>query len=152
MASSAGVDVQRGVGAIVHVVPAVEFPIVVLQTATVHAVANVAGDADGAFILPGLVNDPRAEGNELREVAAVQDKLVDLLAADGGTQFGGTGLDLSDTFTSHHDFFGDGPDGESHVDAIFLADVQNNLGSRELLKAFCGNAEVVSIAGQPGTT
>src|ERR1700739_1489556 len=46
-----GVPVQRGVGAVVHVVAAIQFPVVVLGAAAVHAVGHVAVNAYGAFIL-----------------------------------------------------------------------------------------------------
>src|ERR1035438_252804 len=51
-----GIDVQRGIAAIVHVVPAVEFPVVVLGAAAVHAKRDVAIDPDGAFVLVGLAH------------------------------------------------------------------------------------------------
>ena len=47
----AGIDVQGGVGAVVHVVPAVEFPVVVLDAAAIHAVADVAVNTNVTFIV-----------------------------------------------------------------------------------------------------
>src|SRR5882762_4384269 len=51
----AWIHVQRGVATVVHVVAAVQFPIVVFDAAAVHAVADVAVDAYGSLILSGLV-------------------------------------------------------------------------------------------------
>ncbi len=54
-----GIDVQRAIGAVVHVVAAVQFPVVVFGPATVHAVGNVAVHTDLAFIRTGLIHDTR---------------------------------------------------------------------------------------------
>ena len=68
----AGIDVQRGVAAVVHVVAAIEFPVVVLGAAAVDAVGDVAVDADLAFILAGLIVDAGHQSYELSEVAAIE--------------------------------------------------------------------------------
>src|SRR5215467_8121180 len=65
----AGINVKGGVRTVVHVVAAVEFPVVVFGAAAVEAVRNVAIDADGAFVLAGLVADTGNDGGELSEVA-----------------------------------------------------------------------------------
>jgi len=59
MASMLG-NVQRVVAAVVHVVAAVHFPVVVFVAATIDAVHHVAVDTDGAFV-PGLIGYLRRE-------------------------------------------------------------------------------------------
>src|SRR6266571_4185431 len=97
-----GVNVQRSIAAVVHVIATIEFPVVVLRAATVHAVSNVAIDADGAFVLAGLVYDARREINELSEIATVQNQLIDLLAGDGAGEIRRSGFHLSDTLAGDH--------------------------------------------------
>ncbi len=78
-----GVDVERGVAAIVHIVAAVELPVVVLRAAAIHAVQHVAVHADFGVVLSRLTDHARGEVDELREVAAIEDKLANLFACDG---------------------------------------------------------------------
>ena len=65
------IDVQRGVAAVIHVVAAVELPVVVLVAPTVHAVGNVSVYADLAVIVASLIDYAGAESDKLREVATV---------------------------------------------------------------------------------
>src|SRR4029077_16332966 len=51
----AGVDVHAGVGAVVEVVAAVQFPVVVFRATAVDAVGHVPVHTDLGFVLPGLV-------------------------------------------------------------------------------------------------
>jgi len=57
-----GIDVEGGVTAVIHVVAAVELPVVVLGAAAVHAVGDVAGHADQTFIGAGLADHRRWRG------------------------------------------------------------------------------------------
>ena len=52
----AGIHVQRGVAAVIHVVAAVDLPVVVLGSAAIHAVGNIAVHPDRPLILPGLAH------------------------------------------------------------------------------------------------
>ncbi len=51
------IDIQRIVATVIHVVAAVDFPIVVLGAAAIDAVQRVADDADRAFVLSRLIYD-----------------------------------------------------------------------------------------------
>ena len=51
-----GVDVEGGVAAVIHVVAAVELPVVVLRAAAIHAVGDVAVHADFGVVLTGLAH------------------------------------------------------------------------------------------------
>ena len=77
------INVQRCVAAVIHVVAAVELPVVVFGAAAVNAVLHVAVDADRAFILVRLAHNAGCQRHELREVASVQLELGDLLARYG---------------------------------------------------------------------
>src|SRR5437762_1225776 len=52
-----GIDVQCRIGAVVHVVAAIEFPVVVLGAATVNAERNVSINPDSPFVGTSLVHD-----------------------------------------------------------------------------------------------
>jgi hypothetical protein len=78
-----GVDVERGVAAVVHDACPVELPVVVLWAATVQAIFNAASDTGLTLILASLADDAGGERDELTKVATIQDYLCDLLACDG---------------------------------------------------------------------
>ena len=145
-----GVDVEGLVAAIVHVVAAVELPVVVLVAAAVDAEGDVASNADGSFIFAGLVGDARGEGDELAEVAAIEFELIDLFAGDGGADFRGLSVYLGDVFAVDDHFLGDGADSEGDVNAGLLRNVENDLLDEEFLKAGGGDGEIVGAAGKAG--
>ena len=60
----AGIDVQRTVAAVIHVVAAIEFPVVVLDAATIHRERDTAVDTDCSFFLAGLVAHAGNQGNQ----------------------------------------------------------------------------------------
>src|SRR4029077_20294667 len=91
----AGVDVHAGVGAVVEVVAAVQFPVVVFRATAVDAVGHVPVHTDLGFVLPGLVGHSWSERDQLGELAAIQFQLTDLLPGDDTGNVGGLGLDLS---------------------------------------------------------
>ncbi len=118
-----GINVEGGVAAVIHVVATVEFPVVVLGAAAVHAVGDVAVNTHLAVIVAGLINDTGTESDKLGEVAAVEHEFIYLLAGDRAAQVGRAGFDLCDALTGYDDLFGDSADGEGHIDAILIADV-----------------------------
>ena len=145
-----GVNVQRGVGAIVHVVATVELPVVVFGTPAVHAVGDVAIDADLAFIGACLVDNPRSQSDELGEITAVQHELIDLLASHGRSEGGGLGFHLSDAFAGYFHYFSNGAHGQLHVNADLLGNIQHDFAGRVFLEAFCGYDEVIGATWQTG--
>ena len=78
-----GIDVECGIAAIVHVVAAVQLPVVVLGASAVHAVSHVAVHTDFGVVLSRLTDHARGEVDELREVAAIEDKLANLFSGNG---------------------------------------------------------------------
>src|SRR5947209_11305540 len=56
-----GIYVQRGVAAVVHVVAAIEFPVVVFGATAVHGVRDVAINSDLGIVLAGLAYDTWSE-------------------------------------------------------------------------------------------
>ena len=97
---------------------------------------HVALDADGAFVLAGLIDDARRKGDQLGEIAAVEFEFLNLLAGDGAADFGGLRVHLGDVFTGDDHFFGDGADREGDVHAGFLGYFQNDIPGFEFLKTF----------------
>ena len=81
-----GINVQRRVGPIVHVVAAVQFPVVVRCAAAVHAVLHVAVHPDLGIVLTGLAHDAGSQIDQLREIATVEYEVIDLFASDGACQ------------------------------------------------------------------
>ncbi len=76
------IGVERAVAAVIHVVAAVELPVVVLGASAIDAESDVAVNANRTFVLARLIANTWNEGDELREITAIQDKLVDLLVSD----------------------------------------------------------------------
>ena len=72
------IDVQRRIAAVIHIVAAIQLPVVVLSSAPIHAKPDVAVDADLTLIRTGLIDHTRRQRNELREVAAVELELIHL--------------------------------------------------------------------------
>ncbi len=144
------INVERRVGAVVHVVAAVEFPVVVLGAAAVHGVGDVAVNADFCVVLSGLADNARREIDELREVAAVEDEVVDLFAGDGAGQVRRSCFDLSNAFAGDDNFFSDGADVQGDVDAGLFTDGENDFLGGEFLESFCGDGHVVRIARETG--
>ena len=99
----AGIDVQRAVAAVIHVVAAIEFPVVVLGAAAIDAEGHAAVDADRAFVLTGLIADARDQGDQLGKVAPVQLQLGDLFSANRTGKIRRLRLHLGDvrTFYRH---------------------------------------------------
>ena len=146
------IDVDAVVGTVVHVVAAIDFPVVVLATAAVDAVHGVAGDADGAFVLSGLADDAGSEGDELREVAAVEFEFLNLLGGDGAAELGGLRVYLGDIFAGDDYFLGNGADGKADIHACFLRDIQHNAFSLKFLKAGCDDGDAISAWGEAEAT
>jgi len=144
------INIERGVGAIVHVVAAVEFPVVVLGAAAVHGVGDVAVDADFCVILSGLADNARGEIDELRKVAAVEDEIVDLLAGDGAGEIGRGCFHLGYAFAGDDDFLGDGADVQGDVNASLFTDGENDFLGGKFLESFCGDGHVIRIARETG--
>src|SRR5450759_1204283 len=139
----AGKNVQAAVAAIVHVVAAVEFPVVVLDTAAIYAVLNAAHDPDLALILPGLIADAGDKSYQLREVAAVQFQLGDFLAGDGASHFRTLSFHLGHGCALDGHLDGGTADLQSHIDASFLGNIQDNAFGQVLLEALCRDRDVV---------
>src|SRR5262249_6740715 len=146
----ARVNVERGVRTVVHVVAAVEFPVVVFGAAPVEAEGDVAVNADCAFVLAGLVADAGNDGGELGEVAAVQLKFGDLFAGDGAAEVRRCGLDLGNALACDDDFVSDGADGQSDVNALFFGDLEDDFRRSVFLEASCRDAEVIGVARETG--
>ena len=142
----AGIDVQRGVAAVVHVVAAVELPVVVFRAAAVEAERHAAVDADLPFILAGLVADAGNDSGELNEVAAVQLKLSDLRAGDSTAELRGLRVDLRDVLALDDHLFGDCADDERDIHSRFLRDLQHDVLGFVLLEALRGDLEVIGAA------
>src|SRR2546427_2785901 len=100
----AGIDVERVVAAVIHVVAAVQFPIVVLHAATVDAEADIAVNSNGPFVLASLVTYARNQRHQLREVPSIQFELSDLLPGDDTGEVGRLSLHLPDggSFDLHY--------------------------------------------------
>ena len=111
------INVQRGIAAVIHVVAAIEFPVVVFGAAAVHAIADVTVDADSAFILTSLADHTRGDIDKLSEIATVHDEVVDLFAGDSAAQIRGCGFHLGHSFAGHFNGLGDSADGELDVNA-----------------------------------
>src|SRR5271170_3036183 len=93
---NAGINVQRGVAAVVHGIAAVHLPVVIFGSATIYAKGNIAGNADPGFILSRLIADAGYQGDELGEISPVEFELADLFAGDCSSQIRGLGFDLGD--------------------------------------------------------
>ena len=125
---NAGINVQRGVAAVIHVIATVQLPVVVLRAPTVEAEGDVAIHADSAFILAGLIADTRHNRCKLREVASVELKLGDLFPRHRATQIGRRGFHLGDIFACYLDYFSNPAHGQLHVDADLLGHGQHDSG------------------------
>ena len=53
-----GSNVQRGVAAVIHVVAAIQLPVVIFEAAAVYAVVGVSVNADHTLRGAGLIADP----------------------------------------------------------------------------------------------
>src|SRR5215472_2558063 len=102
------INVQGSVASVIHVVAAIKLPVVVLGATAVHAVGDVAVDADFGVVWTGLADQAGRRINELGEIASVQHEVIDRLAGDGAGEIRGSGFDLSNGFASHFDCFRDG--------------------------------------------
>ena len=118
-----GVNVQGGIGTVVHIVAAVKLPVVVFGAAAVDGVGYVAIDTHPTFVLSRLIHDAGTESRKLCEVAPIQYQFTDLLTGDGGTEFGGSSLDLGDAFACDLDGFRNRSDGKDDVNAGLFGDV-----------------------------
>src|SRR5262249_16297443 len=58
----AGISVEGGIAAVIHVVAAIDLPIVVFGASAVDAELHVAGQAGPGFIRTGLIADAGSEG------------------------------------------------------------------------------------------
>src|SRR2546423_1515813 len=66
-----GINVEGGIAAVIHIVAAVEFPVVVLGPTAIHAICDVSINAHLALIRAGLINDARRERYQLSKIAAI---------------------------------------------------------------------------------
>ena len=142
----AGIDVQRAVAAVVHVVAAVEFPVVVLGATAIHAKGDAAVDADLRLIHSGLVAHARDQAHQGREIPAVEFELGKFFPGDCAREFGGLGLDLGHVGAFDDDLCADGANFEGDVDTGFFPHVQHHALGLIFLKAGGGNDDVV-VAG-----
>ena len=138
-----GVDVERAVAAVIHVIAAIHLPVVVLDAAAINAHGNAAGDADGTLILSGLIAYAGDQRDQLREIAAVEHQLADLFPGDDARQFRGLGLNLRHACSLHADFTGDLPNFEGGVHPRFFAQAQHHANGFERLEASGRDLEVV---------
>ena len=94
----AGINVQRSVAAVIHVVAAVQFPVVVFGASAVDAERNVAAHTDSGIILARLITDARYQCDQLREVAPIELELADFFSGDRTGEFGRLGFNLGNIF------------------------------------------------------
>ena len=144
------INVQRRIAAVIHVVAAVQLPVVVLGAPSVHAVGHVAVDTHLALVRAGLVDDTGREVDELREIASVQHQLIDLLAGDRGAHGRGLRFNLRHALARHNHFFPDRADSQLNVHANLLCHIQHNILRRIFLESLCRHHDVVRSAWQTG--
>ena len=75
-------------------VAAIHIEGVVFYAPAVDAIFRAARHPDLGFILAGLITHPRGQSDQLREVAAIQAQLHDLLPGDRAGDFRVLGFDL----------------------------------------------------------
>ena len=146
----AGIDVERVVAAVIHVVAAVQFPIVVLHAATVDAEADIAVNSNGPFVLASLVTYARNQRHQLREVPSIQFELSDLLPGDDTGEIGRLRLYLRDggSFDLHYGVAR--ANLQRDISASFLSDTQNHTLRFELLEALRRYGHIYRPGRQPG--
>ena len=66
-----GINVECAIAPVIHVVAAVDLPVVIFGAPAVHAVGHAAIDPDPAFILACLADDAGSKINELSEVPVI---------------------------------------------------------------------------------
>src|SRR5882672_5861693 len=147
---NAGINVQRTIAAVIHVVAAIDLPVVVLGAATVEAEGNATIDADLAFVLPRLVADAGDNRRELRKIAPVQLELGDLRSGNGAGEVRRRGFHLSDALAGDGDFLVDRTDGKLHINARFLGYIQHYFQRRVFLKSFRSDGQVIGATGESG--
>ena len=148
---NAGIDVQRAVAAVVHVVAAVEFPVVVLGAAAVHAESDAAVDADLRLVHSGLVAHAGDEGHQRGEVSAVEFELGNFFSRDRAGEFGGLGLDLGDVGAFDDDFGGGGADFEVTSTRAFSPTSSFTPLASYFLKPSGGDDDVIRCLGAERT-
>src|SRR5438309_9625272 len=140
---NARISVQRAVAAVIHVVAAIELPVVVFGAAAVDAERHVSINSDGALILSSLVANAWSQCSELSEVAPVELQLGDLLAGDSSSQVGRLGLDLGDVL-AFYGYFGAGcTDLQCGIGAVLGPDAQDNAFGLIILETWCSDIQVV---------
>ena len=97
-----------------------------------------------------MIDDAGGEGNELAEVAAIEDELGDLFAGDGEGDLRRFCLHGAELGTGDLDGRGDGADGELGVDAFGAGDAEGDAGGLVLFKAGCGDGEAVGAGLEGG--
>src|SRR6202007_2451701 len=112
---NARINIQRSIAAVIHVVAAIELPVVVFRAAPVEAEGNATIDADLPFVLPRLVANTGDNRRELRKIAPVQLELSYLLSGNGASEFGRLGIHLGDILAFDQDLVGHLADGQLHV-------------------------------------
>ncbi len=147
----AGIDVQRAVAAVIHVVAAVQFPVVVLHTAAVDAEAYVAVDADRAFILAGLIAYAGDQRDQLREVPSVQLQLGNLLSVYGAGKVRRLGLHLGNITAFDRNFFLDRAHFQRDVGAGLLAYLEHDCLGLISLEAGATTVTLTGPDGKPAT-
>ena len=147
---NARIDVERVVAAVVHIVAAVHFPVVVFAAAAIDAVDHVAQNADGAFVLSGLVVHAGSEVHELSEISAVQLELGDFGAGDGAADCRGLGVHLRDTFAGDDYFAAERADLEVHVHAGLLSYAQDDAPGLKPFEALHADGNIVAADGEVG--
>src|SRR2546429_1862849 len=139
-----------GLGAVVHIVATIEFPVVIFRAPAVHAVKDVSVNAHGALVLACLIHHAGSQIHQLGEIATVKYEVVNLFAGDGAGEIGRGSLDLGHAFAGYLDYVGDSTYVQLHVDANLVGDLQHDFGGRVFLESFCGHGDVVGGAGQTG--
>src|SRR5450432_712319 len=139
----AGIHVERGVAPVIHVVAAIQFPIVIFGAAAIDAIADIPGHPHGALILPGLTAHTRDERYQLGEIAAIQLELGNFLAADRARQIGGLCFYLGYACALHYNFCTDSADLHFHIDASLLRDIESNPLGFEFLEALGSDRNVI---------
>ena len=144
----AGIHVQRVVAPVVHVVAAVQLPVIVLAASAVHGIDHVSGDAHRPFILPALVVHARRQRNQLREIAAFQFQLRDFRPGDRPAYLRRLRFYLGQPFARHHYFIRNRAHFQRHVHPRLLSHAQGHAFRFVFLETFRTDADVVSPGRQ----
>ena len=146
----AGISVEGGVAAVIHVVAAVNLPVVVFHASAVHAELHIAAQAGARLIVSSLIAYAGSHCGQLGKVAAIQLELCDLPAGHCARELGRLGLHLGNVFSLHHHFRSHGAHLQGSVNPKFLCDAKDDILDLIGLKSLGGDAQVIGGRGQSG--